>query len=127
MPELNPPEQQLGLSSPALGPWFDDDLLSLPASEPNLSVRVPGSFAALALGSTGAVFAKSWAPARAALVLGISIPFGELPLLIVWQSYEVDIFLLFGLMNLGQTATMLLSLFVVRRAGYRLAPITPIR
>ncbi len=40
MPQLNPSEPQLGFSSPALGPWFDDPLLTVPTPEPNLSVRL---------------------------------------------------------------------------------------
>lgn len=44
MPELNPPEQLLGFWSPALGPWFDDPVLTLPPPEANLSVRLSGSF-----------------------------------------------------------------------------------
>lgn len=41
MAQLNPPEIELGFSSPALGPWFDDPNLTMPTPEPNLSVRLP--------------------------------------------------------------------------------------
>jgi hypothetical protein len=44
MVDLVPPEQQLGFSSPALGPWFDSAAVRLIAPKPNLSVALTGSF-----------------------------------------------------------------------------------
>ncbi len=44
MVDLNPPHQQLGFSSPVLGPWFSDAGISLPAPGNNLSIEMQSGF-----------------------------------------------------------------------------------
>jgi hypothetical protein len=65
---LNPAPAQLGLASPAVGPWFDDNNLRLAVPGPLLSV--PHTFQAS--GNSGST--KWFPPANGTLTLAISTP-----------------------------------------------------
>jgi hypothetical protein len=65
---LNPPPAQLGLASPAVGPWFDDNNLQLAVPAARLSV--PHTFQ----GSGNSGSTKWFPPANGTLALAISTP-----------------------------------------------------
>ena len=72
---LNPPPNALGLASPALGPWFDDNNLTLAA--PNERLLVPHTFAA----SGSSVITIWFPPVNGTLTLAVTTPVCPPPLL----------------------------------------------